>query len=314
MSEVKHFDIDGTIVDIPVGTTVNNGTLTIQKNGTNVQTFSANQSNNATANITVPTKVSELTNDSGYTTNTGTVTQVKVGSTAYNPSSGVVSLPAYPTVNNATLTIQKNGTNVATFTANQSSNATANITVPTVNNGTLTIQKNGTNVATFTANQSGNATANITVPTVNNGTLTIQKNGTNVATFTANQSGNATANITVPTTLTASTNYTAKTVNVPAQAWTNIQSISVPANKVAIITASVKHSSSTAVCEIALSEANNSDGYVSQSVNGKVGYDANRGNITMIAPAKTNAHNIYLNCWCESALSVTMTSLSACYL
>lgn len=45
---------------------------------------------------TIPTKVSQLTNDSGYTTNTGTVTQVKVGTTAYNPSSGVVSLPAYP--------------------------------------------------------------------------------------------------------------------------------------------------------------------------------------------------------------------------
>ena len=39
--------------------------------------------------------------------------------------------PTIPTVNNATLTIQKNGTNVATFTANSSSNATANITVPT---------------------------------------------------------------------------------------------------------------------------------------------------------------------------------------
>ena len=37
--------------------------------------------------------------------------------------------------------------------------------IPTVNNGTLTIQKNGTNVQTFTANQSGNVTANITVPT-----------------------------------------------------------------------------------------------------------------------------------------------------
>ena len=29
---------------------------------------------------------------------TGTVTQVKIGSTAYNPSSGIVSLPAYPTI------------------------------------------------------------------------------------------------------------------------------------------------------------------------------------------------------------------------
>lgn len=37
--------------------------------------------------------------------------------------------------------------------------------IPTVNNGTLTIQKNGTNIATFSANQSGNATANIIIPT-----------------------------------------------------------------------------------------------------------------------------------------------------
>lgn len=39
--------------------------------------------------------------------------------------------PTIPTVNNATLTIQKNGTTVNTFTANASSNVTANITVPT---------------------------------------------------------------------------------------------------------------------------------------------------------------------------------------
>ena len=69
--------------------------------------------------------------------------------------------------------------------------------LPTVNNGTLTIQQNGANVATFSANQAGNTTANISVPAVNNGTLTIQKNGATVATFSANQSGNTTANITV---------------------------------------------------------------------------------------------------------------------
>lgn len=52
---------------------------------------------------------------------------------------------------------------------------TISATVPTVNNGTLTIQKNGTTVATFSANQSGNATANITVPTfsLSGTTLTI---------------------------------------------------------------------------------------------------------------------------------------------
>ena len=41
-------------------------------------------------------------------------------------------IPTVPTVNNATLTIQKNGTSVATFTANASSNVTANISVPTL--------------------------------------------------------------------------------------------------------------------------------------------------------------------------------------
>ena len=40
--------------------------------------------------------------------------------------------PTIPTVNNATLTIQKNGTTVKTFTANASSNVTANITTPTI--------------------------------------------------------------------------------------------------------------------------------------------------------------------------------------
>ena len=44
----------------PTIPTVNNGTLTIQKNGTNVQTFTANQNSSVTANITVPTKASDV--------------------------------------------------------------------------------------------------------------------------------------------------------------------------------------------------------------------------------------------------------------
>lgn len=50
----------------PTIPTVNNAALTIQKNGNNVQSFTANASSNVVANITVPTKVSELTNDSGF--------------------------------------------------------------------------------------------------------------------------------------------------------------------------------------------------------------------------------------------------------
>lgn len=55
--------------------------------------------------IAVPTKTSELTNDSDFVTNSA--------------------------IGKGTLTIQKNGANVATFGANQSENATANISVPT---------------------------------------------------------------------------------------------------------------------------------------------------------------------------------------
>ena len=43
---------------------------------------------------------------------------------------------------------------------------TINASQPTVNNGQLTIQKNGSTIATFTANSSTNTTANITVPIV----------------------------------------------------------------------------------------------------------------------------------------------------
>ena len=64
----------------PTIPTVNNATLTIQRNGTTVKAFTANASSNVTADITVPTKVSDLSNDSGYTTNTGTVTKVTAGS------------------------------------------------------------------------------------------------------------------------------------------------------------------------------------------------------------------------------------------
>ena len=79
----------------PTIPTVNNATLTIQKNGTTVKTFTANASSDVTANITVPTKVSDLTNDSGYTTNTGTITGVSVNGTSV-ATSGVANITSIP--------------------------------------------------------------------------------------------------------------------------------------------------------------------------------------------------------------------------
>ena len=52
--------------NLPTIPTVNDATLTIQKNGVDVQTFTANASSNVTCNITVPTKTSDLTNDSNF--------------------------------------------------------------------------------------------------------------------------------------------------------------------------------------------------------------------------------------------------------
>lgn len=146
--------------------TVNNGTLTIKKNGTTVQTFTANSSTDKTADISVPQKTSDLQNDSGFITSAD-----------------------LPTVGNGQITIQKNGSTVDSFKVNQSSAKTINITVPqktsdlqndsgfitssdlpAVNDGVLTIQKNGVDVQTFSANEAQNKAVNIIVPDITAGT------------------------------------------------------------------------------------------------------------------------------------------------
>lgn len=75
------------------------------KASTSVATTSANglmSKDDKTKLDGIATGATKVTTDTvsgwGYTKNTGTVTQVKVGTTAYNPTSGVVSLPAYPSV------------------------------------------------------------------------------------------------------------------------------------------------------------------------------------------------------------------------
>lgn len=76
----------------PTIPTVNNATLTIQKNGSNVATFTANASSNATANITVPTKVSDLTDSGNYATQTWVTNQgyskLTIGTTETTAAAG----------------------------------------------------------------------------------------------------------------------------------------------------------------------------------------------------------------------------------
>lgn len=113
--------------------------LTLQKNATTVDTFSANATQNKTINITVPTTVAELSDASDYATKADVAWDLAdyvqasdlwavATSNNYND---LDNKPTIPTVNNAALVIQKNGTNVATFTANAAAAVTANISVPT---------------------------------------------------------------------------------------------------------------------------------------------------------------------------------------
>ena len=179
---------------------VNDATLTIQKNGTTVNTFTANSSSNVTANITVPTDTSDLTNGAGYITSSalptktsdlqndgsdGTSTYVEtdeLGAAAFsndyddllnkptipaaqvnsdwNADSGVAQILNKPTIPAAQ--VQSNWTQADTSAVDYIKNKP---TIPTVNNATLTIQKNSTTVKTFTANASSDVTCNISVPT-----------------------------------------------------------------------------------------------------------------------------------------------------
>ena len=77
--------------------TVGNATLTIQKNGTNVQTFTANATSNKTANITVPTTVAELSDSSNYATTTDLANKQNLLSPGshINIASDVISATGY---------------------------------------------------------------------------------------------------------------------------------------------------------------------------------------------------------------------------
>ena len=95
----------------------------------------------------------------GPTGATGSVASVT------NSGSGNVVTDVSLNASTKVLTVTKNKTLATVATSGSYTDLANKPTIPTVNNGQLTIQKNGSTVATFTANQSGNATANISVPT-----------------------------------------------------------------------------------------------------------------------------------------------------
>ena len=69
-------------------TSANNSTITIKKNGTSVGSFTTNASAPAEVDISVPTKVSDLTNDSGFISAHPTVTVVTDTTSEASPAHG----------------------------------------------------------------------------------------------------------------------------------------------------------------------------------------------------------------------------------
>ena len=178
----------------PTIPTVNNGTLTIQKNGTTIQTFTANSSTNVNADITVPTKVSELSNDSGYTTNTGTVTSVavKLNGTVKGTvtTSGTIDLGDIPD---------------SDITYNIATSSTAGL-VKSTTTGTTTGRDYNVQVNT-------DGTMKVNVPwTDTNTTYSFSANNPTLAwgtTSTIGTAGGATYKVTMPANPNTDTHYTA---------------------------------------------------------------------------------------------------------
>lgn len=151
----------------PTIPTVNNATLTIQKNGTSVGTFTANASENKSIDIAVPTKVSQLTNDSSYAT-TSAVSAKLDKSLGSGKANMFLITDAAGNVVPVAVTESGTGTLVTDIYAKEGKlTVTKGSSLPTVGIANLTIKNGATNtaIATFGANATSPTTATIPAAT-----------------------------------------------------------------------------------------------------------------------------------------------------
>lgn len=86
---------------LPSSTVIGSGVLTIQKNGSNIDTFNANATSNKSINITVPTDTNDLTNGAGYIT--GITSSDVTTALGYTPQTELISGTNIKTVNSNSL-------------------------------------------------------------------------------------------------------------------------------------------------------------------------------------------------------------------
>lgn len=239
----------GSYADLSDKPTIGSGVLTIQKNGTTVDTFNANATQDKSINITVPTAVSQLTNDSGYLTSQDLTTVM----TYKGAKAAVADLPStgnkngdvwHVNANNAEYawngsTWEELGTpiDLSNYIANNTYYQTITLrsTTTTLNSEDIILQTGANKIElnptgltynntkhflfdadVITTDIEGGVDAHWStlsdskllsaavikakfdeLPAVNNAALTMQKNGTTVKTFTANASSGVNLNITM---------------------------------------------------------------------------------------------------------------------
>ena len=115
----------GTVTSVKVGTksySPSNGVITIPaSDGSSTLAWGSNVTLATVGGVTINAELpsnpvtESAVSDLGFTKNTGTVTSVKVGTTSYSPSNGVITIPAYPNVVNLSsgnlITVENNKIN-----------------------------------------------------------------------------------------------------------------------------------------------------------------------------------------------------------
>lgn len=152
----------------------NDSTITIQKNGTTVNMFTLNQSSPKTINMTVPVRVTDLTDEQNYVLKSSLATVATSGSYS--------DLSNKPIIGNAELTIQsvdnttpETYTTIGTFHANAASPETITLSkvartgdygdligAPIIGNGKIKFRyQNGIPIGTFNLNSNDDYTFSI---------------------------------------------------------------------------------------------------------------------------------------------------------
>ena len=114
---------------------------------------------------TIPTKVSAFENDVGYLTQHQSLANYALKSELPKNVSDLTNDVKYITASGAPVQSVNGKTGTVSLTANDVGALPSTTTIPVVNNAKLTIQKNGVEVDSFTANASVDKIINIEVPT-----------------------------------------------------------------------------------------------------------------------------------------------------